>query len=258
LIIDDAADVRKILKLHLENKYEVREAVNGEEGIRIINEAHPDLIILDINMPKMGGIEVYGKISAGSGKPAYPVIVLTVREELGAIFKDLNVDGFITKPFVMDKVMKEIDAVINRRYKDAEAKDVEVQEGPRKVLIVENDSNAFNKIVVAFLNAGYLVRSAKSGMDAIDKILADFPDLILMKLGLEDISGDIVCVKLKQMPRTMNIPLILYTPQSENLSRVVVMRMCEIAGTDLIETDAPDVLLREAERVLKSKRGGNP
>jgi len=251
LIIDDAADVRKILKFHLEKKYKVLEARDGEEGFKILSKAHPDLVILDINMPKMDGIAFYNKLCSETGKPAVPVIVLTVREELGELFKTINVDGFITKPFNIEHVLREINTVIVKRYEAAPVSGVEIHTGPKKALIVENDPAAFDKIVLVFLNAGYMVSSAKSGMDSIEKIITDQPDIIVIKLGLPDISGDLICAKLKQMPKTMDIPVVLYTPHASTLDKIVAKKICEMIKTNLIESDDAGTLLAESNRVLK-------
>jgi DNA-binding response OmpR family regulator len=250
LVIDDAIEVTTILKFHLGKKYNVCEARDGEAGLRMIQESKPDLVILDINLPKLGGIALYNKISAGKGKPDIPVVVLTVREELGSLFRDLNVAGFITKPFEIEAVLKEVDTILAGSPEPS-------GEGPaaavsRKVLIVENDAASFNREVLAFLNAGYAVESAKSGMEAIEKIMLSVPDIILIKLGLSDISGDLVCAKLRQMPKTMGTPLLLYAAKGEKFDRAVVARICEIAGIKLIESDDPAVLLEQAQKAGKA------
>lgn len=254
LIVDDAPDVRKILRFHLENKYTVLEAPDGLKGLEMIRLHHPSLVILDVNMPKMGGVEVYAKISAGTGKPVCPVIVLTIREEMGMLFKNLDVDGFITKPFDINYVLKEVDLVIDKRYGAAEVKKASVSHGPKKVLLIDDNPNAFSKIVVAFLNAGFLISSAQSGVEAFEKIITDTPDLIVIKLGLSDLSGDIVCLKLKQMPRTMGIPVVLYTPFQDSLDRAVVANICRVSGTELVESNEPSVLLAQARRLLETPK----
>ena len=251
LVVDDASDVRKLLKFHLENKgYQVIEAQDGEEGLQMIHESRPDLVILDINMPKMSGIEVYKKLSVGTDRPIFPVLVLTVREELGCLFKDLDVDGFVTKPFEIEVILNNIDAIMEKRYGGVAEEKPKKTSGPKKILIIENDSDAFDKIVIAFLNAGFLVNSARSGMDAIEKIMVDLPDLIVVKLGLSDLSGDLLVAKLKQMPKTMDIPVVLYTPYSSSLDHVVVDKICEKINIKLVKSDSPDVLLKKAEEVL--------
>jgi DNA-binding response OmpR family regulator len=258
LVIDDAEEVRKILRFHLETKYKVMEAADGEKGLAMIFDKHPDLVILDINMPKMNGIELYGKLSPKKGKPFIPIIVLTVREELGALFKDLDVDGFITKPFDIEDVLEEIEGVMGKRYNLPERERAKTSTGAKKILVVDNDEASLDKIAVAFLNDGYIVQSAPNALVAFEKIITDIPDLITIKLGLPDISGDLVCLKLKQMPRTMDIPLLLYMPPDPSFDRTAVKSICRVIDSDLIETNDPGTLLSKVKAVFAVRTKGRP
>jgi DNA-binding response OmpR family regulator len=149
LVIDDAPEVRKLLRFHLENKgYTVFDASDGAEGLALIHERQPDLIILDINMPKVSGLEVYYKLIAGTGRSVFPVLILTTRTELGQLFKDLDVDGFITKPFDVEKALMEIDTIMVKKYRPEEAKAVKIKKHLKKVLVVENNADDFEKIVL--------------------------------------------------------------------------------------------------------------
>jgi DNA-binding response OmpR family regulator len=254
LIIDDESVVTKLFSFYLDKKYNVLEAHDGEEGLKIINKSHPDLLILDINMPKIGGIEVYNKICVGTGKPPFPVILLTVREELGPFFRDLDVDGFIIKPCEINSVLREIDAIMNKRYGLVENTSLLPKSVCRKILIVEDNAADLEKIAVVFLNAGYTVDYAKSGMQTIEKMITDvLPDIILIKLDLADISGDLVCLKLKQMPRTMDIPFVLYSIPGDRLENVTVKKICEIIKADFIDTGESAALLKAVEEKLKLK-----
>ncbi len=245
LVIDDAIDVRKLLRLHLEiKKYNVLEAADGAEGLKLIREKRPDLIILDINMPKVSGLDVYRDLIAGTGRSLFPVLVLTTREEMGSLFRDLNVDGFITKPFDIKKALSEVDIIIAKRYRTEWAKESKPKESPKKLLVVEDDQDDLNRIVMSFINAGYNVTAARSGMEAVDKIMADLPEMILMKLGLPDLSGDLLAAKLKQIPRTADIPVVLYTPYKSTIDQTVAEKICEKAGVKLVGYDDPAELVK--------------
>ncbi len=254
LVIDDSPEVTKILKFHLEKKYTVLEARDGEAGLKLIYGASPDLVILDINMPRMDGLAVYNKLCADTGKISFPVIILTVREELGALFKDLNVDGFITKPFDVEQVLEEIEIIMDKRYGAAAPKTVDTDTGPKTILVVESNQNAFYKIAGAFSNAGYVIKSAKGGMEAIEKIMAEPPNLVLIKLELPDIAGDLVCVKLKRMPKTMDMPFVLYSAYGGAMDRSEVKKICSVINSEFIESDDPIVLLTAARDALRNKK----
>lgn len=258
LVIDDSEEVRKILRFYLETKYKVLEAVDGQKGLAMIFEKYPDIVILDINMPKMSGIELYGKIMLGKGKPIVPLIVLTVREELGKLFKDLDVDGFITKPFDVEDVMREIDVVMRKRYNIPDAEEEKVAKGAKKILVVDDDEVSLGKIAVSFLNAGYVVESALSALTAFEKIMIEIPDLMVIKLRLPDISGDLVCMKLKQMPRTMDIPVLLYMAPDPSFDHTAVKSICRVIDTQLIERNDPEILLDKAKELLAIQRRGRP
>ncbi|MFC1666306.1 response regulator [Candidatus Omnitrophota bacterium] len=254
LIIDDEEDIVKMLKLRFEQTYNVLTAYDGESGLQIANESKPHLIVLDINMPKMDGIEFYGRICGQDKKPRFPVLVLTARGELKDLFKQMDADGFMEKPFETDELSKEIEIIIAKRYEGAVRRKSKLAGAPKKVLIAEDNKDTFNKLAVAFLNAGYVVNSSNSGMNAVEKVLADVPDLLVIKLGLSDLSGDLVAVKLKQMPKTMDMAVVLYTQESDNLDHFVSEKISKHIGVKVIQSDDPYVLLDEARAVLKDKQ----
>lgn len=251
LIVDDALDVRKILGFHLINKgYAVLEASDGLQGLTMIEAAPPDLLILDINMPKMSGLEVYNSLLKNKKRSLFPIIVLTTREELRSLFKDLEVEGFINKPFEIANVLEDIDTVIHKRYASVEALAAKKIEGPIKTLIVENDREIFEELLLAFAIAGYAVSYAKSGVEAIEKLMLYIPHLIMVNLGLPELSGDVFVIKLKNMPRTMDIPCFLYSKHRRSLQQEVAERIHVHTKSKLLPCD-PAVLLREANLLFK-------
>ncbi len=112
LLIDDEVDLVDLVKFQLVAKgYNVVTANDGLEGLERLKIVKPDLIILDMNMPRMGGLEFYGKISTDRGKSKYPVLVLTARANLEKTFKDIAVDGFMSKPFEIDQLILEVERI---------------------------------------------------------------------------------------------------------------------------------------------------
>jgi len=100
LVVDDEKAICDLIKAILESEgFQIFTAANGEEGLKVLKSLIPDLIILDMNMPKMSGIEFYSKIAKSDATPAIPVLILTGRGNMKAMFEGLNVDGFLAKPF---------------------------------------------------------------------------------------------------------------------------------------------------------------
>jgi two-component system KDP operon response regulator KdpE len=104
LIVDDEPAIRKLLKLTLKmHQFEIIEASTGEDGVYQASTAHPDLIILDLGLPDISGMEVLRRIREWS---RVPIIVLTVkdREEDKIMALDNGADDYVTKPFSMGEL----------------------------------------------------------------------------------------------------------------------------------------------------------
>ncbi len=211
LVIDDEIDLQQLVKIALASKgYKIETANNGVEGLEKLKKLTPDLIILDLNMPKMGGLEFYQKICDDKGQPKYPVFILSARANMTQLFKDFNINGFMTKPFEIDELLDEVDTIITKKSPQIKKITVRGVERAPKVCVVETDQEILKKLGMEFLNSGYLVNSASNGTDAIERIYETLPDIALVKLALDDLSGDLVILQLKRMTKTQHIKFILY------------------------------------------------
>ena len=252
LLIDDEINLQQLVKIAIKSKgYHVETANNGLEGLEKLKTLKPDLIILDMNMPKMGGLEFYQKICDGGSHPRHPVLVLTARANMEQLFKEFNIDGFMAKPFEVDELLEEVDTIIKK--KSGIAKTIRVSDGnqPPKVCVAENDEQAFNKIGSAFLNAGYMVNPARNGTEAIERISATVPEVAVIKLGLVDISGDIVIQKLKRMAKTQDVKFILYTERSAEKG-IVAQKIGQKEGIDrFVVYSDPKQLVDAVNELLK-------
>jgi class 3 adenylate cyclase len=102
LAVDDTPENLEILQMRLESKgYEVLLARDGEEGLAAAKEALPDLILLDIMMPKLDGIEVVKRLKADRSLPFIPIILVTAKADAGDVVAGLEAGGddYLTKPF---------------------------------------------------------------------------------------------------------------------------------------------------------------
>lgn len=102
LIVDDEVDVVEVIEMLLKNQgYEVISAHNGFEALERIEKEIPDLVILDIMMPQMDGLEACGKMRKNKKMDNVPIVMFSAK--LSAVDKkeafEAGADGFITKPF---------------------------------------------------------------------------------------------------------------------------------------------------------------
>lgn len=114
LVVDDEKLIRSVIKDYLLNeKFMVYEAENGEEALRAFKEEKINLVILDVMMPKMDGIETLKELRTIS---EVPVIMLTaIKEETDKIHSfDLGVDDYVTKPFSPKELVSRVKAVLKR------------------------------------------------------------------------------------------------------------------------------------------------
>lgn len=114
LLVDDDADIIESLRLALEaNGFEVLVARDGNQGLALVERESPDLIILDMMMPKRSGFLVLEKLRR-SESDAPPVIMVTANEgsRHKAYAEMLGVDDYLRKPFPMDKLLESVNRLI--------------------------------------------------------------------------------------------------------------------------------------------------
>ncbi len=115
LIVDDDPDILRALKIYLSGEpYDIYEAATGTDALRVLHEQKIDLILMDIMMPRMDGIEATSRIRSQSN---VPIILLSAKSEDGDKVLGLNIgaDDYITKPFSPSEVIARIRSQL-RRY----------------------------------------------------------------------------------------------------------------------------------------------
>ncbi len=120
LIVEDERAIVEILKFNLSRAgYTPLEALDGEAGLRLAREADPDLILLDLMLPKVDGFEVCRRLRAEGN--TVPVLMLTAREseQDKVLGLESGADDYITKPFSMPELLARVKANIRRRDYDA-------------------------------------------------------------------------------------------------------------------------------------------
>ncbi len=123
LIVEDERDLMELLKYNLDREgFTVDTATSGEEGLKKVRADPPDLILLDLMLPAMDGLEVCRGLKGRPETRAIPVIMLTARGEESDIVAglELGADDYITKPFSPRILMARLRAVLRRADTDAE------------------------------------------------------------------------------------------------------------------------------------------
>lgn len=114
LVVDDEPQIRRVLRATLSSRgYMIIDAKTGGEGIALARKEKPDLILLDVNMPGMGGLDACREIRRGSKAP---IIMLTVRnaerDKVAAL--DAGADDYVVKPFGIEELLARVRAALRR------------------------------------------------------------------------------------------------------------------------------------------------
>lgn len=132
LIADDDKEIRNLLKIYLERElYMVDTAINGDEALQLFNQNNYNLVILDLMMPKVDGIEVCRKLR---DKTNVPILMLTAKDhEVDKILGlSIGADDYITKPFSIHEVIARVKALL------------------RRFLVLGSDANILKKTTLTF------------------------------------------------------------------------------------------------------------
>ena len=126
LVVDDDANICELLRLYLTKEgYQVTTANDGEEGLDKFNQVKPDMVLLDVMMPKMDGLEVCRRIRKAGNTP---VMMLTAKGETfdKVLGLELGADDYMVKPFDTKEVIARIKAVLRRTKTEPERTELHV------------------------------------------------------------------------------------------------------------------------------------
>ena len=137
LIVEDEAKIARFVTLELEHEgYEVKSACDGRSGLQLCLDWKPDLMILDLMLPELSGIEVCRRLRQQSD---VPIIMLTAKDDVSdkVMGLDMGADDYMTKPFAIEELLARIRVALKRHSSEREGGARVLEEGP---LRLERDS----------------------------------------------------------------------------------------------------------------------
>lgn len=136
LVVDDEADLLDFIEYNLlKEGYAVLKAENGQEALKIARKTPPDLILLDVMMPKMNGIETIRELKTDKDLRYKPVVFLTARSDEKTELEglELGADDFLSKPISTAKLLSRIKTVLRRAAASGDEPEIIIQAGDLKI-----------------------------------------------------------------------------------------------------------------------------
>jgi response regulator RpfG family c-di-GMP phosphodiesterase len=224
LIVDDSAVVRKsLIKLLGEMGAQVTAAEDGEQGMEAALTKQFDLIITDVEMPKMGGYTLCLKLKNNPSTRGIPIIILSTQDSEEAIERGFQAGAtaYLSKSEAMSQLKKIIGEVLDKSSFKHE----------RTILVVDDSKTIRFLVEKGLSEAGFHVLTATNGKEALDMIKIKEPDLILSDINMPEMNGIDFCKNVQDNPDWASVPFVVMSSHSE---RSLVRGMIEQGATTYI------------------------
>ena len=198
LVVDDDADTRQVLKRFLNRKgLPVECASSGEEGLRLARELHPMAIILDVMMPGMDGWAVLSTLKSEEEVKDIPVVMLTIVDDKNLGYA-LGATDYLIKPVDRGRLIE-----ILAKFRNVPP--------PRSALVVDDEVPARKMLTQILEKERWNVVQAENGLEALERIAKQRPDLILLDLVMPKMNGYQFLAELRNHDKWRSIPIIVVT-----------------------------------------------
>lgn len=203
LIIEDNEIERNLIGKYLKNAgYDITFAASGEEGLKLAETEHPDVIVLDIMLPGISGWEVLQTLKQNPNTAGINVIMTSIIEERNKGYVMGAVD-YLVKPFNQKQLLE----ILSRHFSKEQLEGNDLG----RVLIVDDDENARIVLKTAFEKFKATIDEAKDGVEALNSITKNIPDLILLDLMMPVMDGFELLETLKKSREWADIAVIINT-----------------------------------------------
>ena len=210
LTVDDSRAVRIIVKKAFKAyNVEILEAANGVEGLAMAAKQLPDLILLDVTMPVMDGVEMLTKLKAEPSLKSIPIIMLTAEAGREMVLKiaKLGIRDYIVKPFKEDVLNEKVGRIIDLRPISETQTKRKTLSDPCEILVVEDKPAIIQQINSGLHIPTWKVHGVASTGETIDYCQKAVPDIIVISLSLPDDAAYTLFRLLRSNMKTKYVPV---------------------------------------------------
>lgn len=248
LVVDDDPDMLEIITTVLDTQpYRLRTARDGMECLELAEEEIPDLLILDLLMPRMDGFGVIRELRSSPKYANLSIIILTTviedasrrRYELETGM-GMDVQDYIEKPVAPAELLNRVKAILEQPY----------------ILVADDDPDMLESITSVLRSRPFKLQTAKDGHQCVEMIGKKVPDLLILDLLMPKMDGFGVIRELRKNPRYADISIIVLTAVIEDASRrryeLETGREMKVQAY-LEKPVAPAELLRRVNEILERR-----
>jgi signal transduction histidine kinase len=226
LVVDDAVDTVELLRKRFRSEgYDTDEAYDGEEALKRVDEYNPDLIVLDVMMPKIDGYEVCRRLKTDENKKYIPVLMLTAKGEIESKVKGLEIgaDDYLAKPFDYKELSARVKSLLTIK-------------AAREKLVEEEKSVALDKMMdeVAHEIRNPLVSIGGFSKRVYDRLPENDPNRKYLEMIMDEVSKLENMVKLLIELKTMTVCYLGNTDINEVITEALVLYEDEFAAKGVI------------------------
>lgn len=180
LVVDDEPNIRELLRQELEAKgYEVHEARDGLEAITQAKKIKPDLITLDVMMPRIDGFDVAAVLKSDLQTATIPIIILSIVQDQARGYR-IGIDRYLKKPIDSEALISEVESLLSQKSSQ------------KRVLVVDERSSTLDTLSDILKHQGYNVTAVSDNEGLVEKAKSVKPDMIIFNALRSEREHDIV------------------------------------------------------------------
>jgi CheY-like chemotaxis protein len=224
VVEDNEKNLKLVRDVLLQSGFQIAEARTAEAALELVAETAPDLILMDIGLPGMSGLEAVRKLKSDPSTASIPVCALTAfaMEEDQERCLRAGFDGYLVKPITVSQLPEQVRALLGG---GEEASSEPSSPGPTlapstegtraKILVVDDTPQNVKLLETVLTGQGYAVISAVTGEQALTEVSEERPDLILLDVVMPGMDGYEVCRRLRADEQTALLPVVMVTARAE-------------------------------------------
>jgi DNA-binding response OmpR family regulator len=245
LLCDDSPMIHRYTRPILEDDgYEVIAAHDGHEGLQLARDRRPDLVITDIEMPRLDGYELCKALKTGADTAHMPVLMCSSLGEAADLERgfDAGADDYMVKPVVPEELSTRVRALFAGTLPASR----------ERVLVVDDSPAQRHFVADCLARQGFEVITAENGKIALDKAQAVKPHLVVSDYEMPVMTGFELVHALRRDPELRNVPVIMLTARDSK--RDMAQMRAAGASAYLVKPFSQDKCIATVERTLAEKR----